>query len=123
MTALKMLLLVLIATALVIALAPLLFVLQTLRTAWRGENIAQYFKTVALGLDQLGGSIIYNDEDWTISSMSYAKATIGREPHAIIFMSVIDLLAFIFTGQREHCRKSHENELEKTMRDIDDVAH
>ena len=122
MSTIKMFILVILATTLVVAFAPSLFVLQTLRTIWRNESVVDYFKTVALGLDQLGGSIIYKEEDWTISSMSYSKATIDAESHAIIFMKIIDMLGFVFAGEREHCKKSHENEVVKMMRDIENES-
>lgn len=75
---------------------------------WRhGESLGDYFYVIALGFDQAGGSILYGQEDWTVSSWTYYLAMSGDED-AKEFMIFID---GIFG--KYHCRNSFYKEAEK----------
>ncbi len=98
----KNLVLMLIAFILVVTLSPIVFIVNLFR-----YNLKEYFYTVAIGLDQLGGSILYNEEDWTVSSYTYMLACEGNR-RAELFMKFID---FIFGDG--HCEKSFFKEFFK----------
>ena len=64
----------------------------------------QYLKTVAIGFDQAGGSVLYNEEDWTISSYTYYLCKHFKK--YCWFEKFID-----FISGKGHCEKSFHNEL------------
>lgn len=68
------------------------------------KSLPTYFKAVAVGVDQLGGSILYKQPDWTVSSWTYIRAQQSSLPH-IIFMKFIDLLF-----GKDHCYNSYVKE-------------
>lgn len=74
---------------------------NTIRKVYRRESIHDYFFTIAIGFDQAGGSILYGQEDWTVSSWTYVLAYRGNK-EAQRFMKIIN---FIF-GEN-HCEKSY----------------
>lgn len=78
-----------------------LITINLMRKLYRGENIQAYFHTIAIGFDQAGGSILYGQEDWTISSWTYVLYRRGNNG-AKVFMKIIDL----FFG-KEHCENSY----------------
>lgn len=78
-----------------------LIVINLMRKLYRGENIQAYFHTIAIGFDQAGGSILYGQEDWTVSSWTYILSRRGNKS-AKWFMLFIDL----FFG-KEHCHNSY----------------
>lgn len=82
------------------------FLVQIVRKPFKNESLKKYFLALAIGLDQLGGSIIYGLEDWCISSVAYYDAEHGKN---VWFMNLIN---FLF-NDKEHCKKSYENEFKK----------
>lgn len=75
---------------------------------WRqDESLSDYFHVIALGFDQAGGSILYGQEDWTVSSWTYNLHRMGNR-NATWFMRVIDFLFGV-----EHCEDSFYNEAQK----------
>lgn len=97
----RSILLMLLAIVLIAVLAIPILVLNTIRKLFRRENIAEYLFTVAIGFDQAGGSILYGQEDWTVSSWTYILSRRGNKS-AKWFMIFIDL----FFG-KNHCEKSY----------------
>lgn len=83
-----------------------LIVINLMRKLYRGENIQAYFHTIAIGFDQAGGSILYGQEDWTVSSWTYRLSAKGNR-NAYYFMRFIDY----FFGD-EHCADSFIKEVE-----------
>ncbi len=67
----KSVLLFLLALLSVTLLGPFVLLVQLLRKTYRKESISMYLHTVAVSLDQLGGSLLYGEEDWTISSIAF----------------------------------------------------
>jgi len=61
------LLLVVVAFILVVLIAPFVFVIRSIFT----KDKSNYYRSVALGLDQVGGSVLYAKEDWTVSSWTH----------------------------------------------------
>lgn len=78
-----------------------LIALTMIRKVWRKESLHDYFFTIAIGFDQAGGSILYGQEDWTVSSYTYILAR-RENKHAKRFMRFIDLIF-----GKEHCEKSY----------------
>lgn len=78
-----------------------LIVINLMRKLYRGESIQAYFHTIAIGFDQAGGSILYGQEDWTVSSWTYILSRRGNKS-AKWFMIFIDL----FFG-KNHCEESY----------------
>lgn len=76
-------------------------VLNVIRKVYRRESIHDYFFIIAIGFDQAGGSILYGQEDWTVSSWTYVLAY-RENKEAQRFMKIIN---FIF-GEN-HCEKSY----------------
>jgi len=101
----KSFILMLIAIALVSALSIPAIVVNVLRKVFRSENIKEYFYVIAIGFDQAGGSIIYGQEDWTVSSWTYHLHK-GGNKYATAFMKVID---GVFGAG--HCEESYKNEI------------
>lgn len=83
--------------------------LNTIRKLYRREKIKEYFKTVAIGFDQAGGSILYDQEDWTVSSWTYYLWSNGKNRWAYWFMIFINTLFM----DRNHCEDSFSNEAQK----------
>lgn len=79
-----------------------LIVINLMRKLYCGENIQSYFHTIAIGFDQAGGSILYGQEDWTVSSWTYWLFVAKGNRYAYRFMQFIDL----FFG-KDHCEKSY----------------
>lgn len=78
-----------------------LIVINLMRKLYRGENIQAYFHTIAIGFDQAGGSILYGQEDWTVSSWTYHLHRKGNG-YATWFMEFINLLF----RDKFHCENS-----------------
>ena len=87
-------------------------VLNTIRKRYRRESLKEYFKTVAIGFDQAGGSILYGQEDWTVSSWTYYlwRKSEGMNKPAEYFMDFINTLFM----DHNHCEDSFYKEAEKT---------
>ncbi|BCD61758.1 hypothetical protein NrS5_54 [Nitratiruptor phage NrS-5] len=88
----------------VATLSPFAFLANLLRKSYFGQSIADYLHTIAVGLDQLGGSIIYSQEDYTISSYTHLLCMRGN-CYACRFERFIDLLF-----GKGHCKRSYERE-------------
>jgi hypothetical protein len=97
----KNLWLMVLALVLVTILSPFIFIFQLARKLVLKESLSEYFKTIAIGLDQVGGSLIYAQEDWTISSYTYYLGVVKGNEYAYWFMCVIDLLF-----GKNHCQDS-----------------
>jgi len=89
------------------------WVIQMFRLVYRNGDSVRLFETTAIGLDQLGGSILYLEPDWTISSRTYYLSTKGNKK-ATMFMLFINF----FFGT-DHCEKSFYNEFGSI--DIEDM--
>ena len=100
----KSFLLFFLALLLVVIFGPIVLILQFARKAYRKESLSKYLYTLAVSLDQLGGSLLYGEEDWTISSIAYYNA-FYRQRHKW-FMNFIN---FLFQD-RLHCENSFNTE-------------
>lgn len=78
----------------------------------RIENFAAYFKTLAIGEDQVGGSYMYRTEDWTVSSYNYYLGVIKKKRFVYYFMRFVDFFPRILNIQEEHCKESYYHEKE-----------
>ena len=95
----------------VVATTPIVIAAQTLHKLYRGENLAEYYITAAIGFDQAGGSVLYEQENFTISSYTYYLCQKGNI-YACVFMRLID---FIFGAG--HCKAAFEWETQKDCAD------
>lgn len=97
----KSFILMLIALIVITIVTLPVIVLNVIRKVYRRESIQDYFFIIAIGFDQAGGSILYGQEDWTVSSWTYVLAY-RENKEAQRFMKIIN---FIF-GEN-HCEKSY----------------
>ena len=96
--------LLLIAIILFLPIAPIVFVINVIR--WIRKD---YLLNVAIGIDQLGGSILYNEQDWTISSYTCFLCKTERR-----FCRFEKFINFFFG--KGHCERSfidEKKEIEK----------
>jgi len=98
----------LIAIVIVSVLSIPAIVFNVLRKVFRREKIKEYFHIIAIGFDQVGGSILYAQEDWTVSSWTYHLHRKGN-PHATKFMRFINALFM----DDSHCEDSFYCEAQK----------
>ena len=94
---LKNFFLMIIAFIIVVIFGPIVFVLNCILR----KDKKKYFFAVAIGLDQLGGSILYSRPDWTVSSWTYYLAEYRNRKPAKIFMKFIDSIF-----GKNHCKNS-----------------
>jgi len=99
--------LMMVAVVLTLLIAPIAWVMQHIRYPLIGRPLPMLYWDTAIGLDQLGGAILYGEPDWTISSRTYWLANRGNR-WARGFEQFINL--FFGAG---HCQKSYQNEFEK----------
>ena len=99
----KNIFLLIIAFILVTILSPIIFLVNLICR----KDLDKYFKSIAIGLDQLGGSILYSQPDWTISSWTFFLAHYKKRKPAKIFMKFIDSI-FV----EGHCKRSFFHELQ-----------
>ena len=78
----------------------------------RGDSISKYFHNIAVGIDQAGGSIIYDQEKFTISSWTWYMCSRGYKVNCI-FMKFINILMMSPT----HCEDSFKNEMHEIQED------
>lgn len=98
----KSFILMLIAITIIAITTIPIIIANVIRKAYqRRDSIRDYFFTIAVGFDQAGGSILYGQEDWTVSSWTYVLAY-RENKEAQRFMKIID---FIFG--KNHCEKSY----------------
>jgi len=95
--------------AAVIVLAMPIIALNTGRHIFRKDDLYKYIRSVVIGLDQVGGSILYGTKDWTISSYTWILHINGVK-EATIFMNFIDWLIGLFSGKKNHCARAYRNE-------------
>ena len=108
----RSLFLMILAFVLVTLFGPFVFIFNL----FYQKNLKQYFYTIAVGLDQLGGSLLYNEEDWTVSSYTYCLCMFNK-PFACGFMKFINF----FFG-KDHCEKAFEHEYRKMSKEIKNVS-
>jgi len=95
----------LLALVLVLVAGPIAFIgriIWILAHGYGTRELSTFFRSVALGLDQLGGSILYNAPDWTVSSMTYVYAQKGYR-----LAEWFDAFINFFAG-RDHCKLAYE---------------
>lgn len=110
---------VLVAAIIVYTFGPLALWVAAGVQVYRG-NLARYLKTVGVSIDQVGAALVYDVEDWTLSSVThfYARDYLA----ARLFERFIDLLALPF--EPEHCGESYRRELaEIRMNPREYMAH
>jgi len=126
-------LLMVISFILVVIFGFVVLVVKSFIKIVKKEDLAKYFFTVAIGNDQSGGSVLYEAEDWTISSRTYYYHSLGIKK-ATIFMKFIDglvqILVYIpykigymsneeYLRQKEHCKNSYLNEKQEFRRELE----
>ena len=90
-----------IALILFIIIAPFAFIWGLF-----AHDLKRYFKVISIGIDQMGGSILYMQPDWTVSSWTWIRASQGSKYHKY-FMNIIDF----FFGEN-HCAKAYIKEMQ-----------
>lgn len=100
-------LLMLLAIIIVSIVSAPILIYKTLKKWGLGESLSEYFYVIALGFDQAGGSILYGQEDWTVSSWTYYLAMSG-DKDAKEFMAFIDWIFGV-----DHCKNSFYKEAAK----------
>jgi len=101
----KEFLLMIVAYVLVVLLTPFVVLFKS----FKQKDKKAYFLDVAIGFDQAGGSVVYQTEDWTISSWTYFLCSTHQKNCKI--MKFIDLLF-----GKEHCKKSFLKEARGGLR-------
>jgi len=104
----RALFLFLLAYILTVILTPVIFIVKLI--SLRSKD---YVLTCAIGFDQAGGSLLYNEEDWTISSYSYILCLKYNGIYCII-KRIIDMLF-----GANHCRNSYEKETKKMRKELE----
>ena len=107
--------LLIVAIGLFILITPFAIVFRLIRAVKFKESISDYLFTIALGIDQLGAAILYQKENWTVSSYTYLLCVKGKK-FACKFMKLIDL----FFG-KEHCKQSFINESKEDLKEFRDT--
>jgi hypothetical protein len=87
------------------------FLWNTVNKMIHKESLSEYFKNIAIGLDQAGGSILYNQDKFTVSSWTYYRCSKGFKENCI-FMKFINS---IFGST--HCEDSFKNEIHEIQED------
>jgi len=100
----KAFLLMLLAAVLVFLIVPFAIVGQMLRFLVMKKPLTELWWDIAIGLDQLGGAILYGEPDWTVSSRTYWLRKRGNR-YAAAFEHVID-----FILGRGHCQNAYKHE-------------
>ena len=97
--------LMLLAALIIMMLGVPLLLGQAVRHLAMCKPLSDLWWTTAIGLDQLGGSILYGEPDWTVSSRTYWLTRKGNR-HAFYFEQFINF----FFG-KDHCKNSYQHEL------------
>lgn len=87
------------AIVLTVILSPVVFLFQLIRHAYR-RGLRRYLWSVAVGIDQVGGSVLYGKINWTVSGYTWHLAKKGNR-YAEMFARFID---FIFG--KGHCKEA-----------------
>lgn len=101
-----------IAVMLFILIAPIAFIIGLLV-----YKLSNYFYVIAIGIDQLGGSILYKQPDWTVSSWTWIKVKNNSKFHKYV-MVIIDF----FFG-KDHCKRAYNEEMEIHNNLARDIKH
>lgn len=107
----KSFILMLIAIVLIAMLSIPALVLNTIRKIYRRESLKHYFKMVSFGFDQVGGSILFAQEDWMVSSWVYYlwRDSNGSNKAAYCFMIFINTIFM----DANHCKDSFNDEAKR----------
>jgi len=70
------------------------------------KQLTAYIKIAAIGIDQLGGSVLYGEENFTISSYTYYLCNYKHNKAACVFMRFINF----FFG-KDHCEAAYNWEI------------
>jgi hypothetical protein len=105
MKTLKSASLLLIAIALILILGLPVFIYRAISA----KDKSNYLYSVAYGIDQLGGSILYTQPSFTVSSYTHLLSVMGSTA-ARRFAALIDF----FFG-KEHCKDAYHNEVRRDM--------
>ena len=68
--------------------------------------VAQYLMNLAMGFDQMLSTILGGHPDDTVSQRLGRAQISGAGPKTLIAIRFVDLVAWIATGETEHCVKS-----------------
>jgi len=98
LTLFKRTFLFLLAYILVVTLSPIIFVINLIRLG------SDYAMTAAIGFDQAGGSILYNEDSFTVSTYTYYLCKFKHK--YCRFRKFIDLLF-----GKGHCERSYYHEI------------
>jgi len=101
--------LMLIAALIMLVLGLPLLLGQAVRYLIMRKPLSDLWWATAIGLDQLGGSILYGEPDWTVSSRTYWLARKGKgkvNRYAFYFEQFINF----FFG-KNHCENSYKTEI------------
>ena len=104
MVVLKPFFLMLVAALIIVITAVPILIAQVIRHCIMRKPLAELWWSVAIGLDQLGGSILYCEPDWTVSSRTYWLRSKGNR-YAAWFEKFINVLF----GE-SHCEESYKKE-------------
>ena len=103
-----------IAYVIVMFSAPIVLLINFFRKIILNQDPVEYVKIASIGLDQAGGSILYGQENFTVSSFTYFLCAKKHNPYACWFMKFIDF----FFG-KNHCKNSYYWEVEKDQNDVE----
>ena len=103
---------VVLAICILIVLFLPVIIWNTISKIIRHEDLAEYYKNVAIGFDQAGGSILYDQEKFTISSWTWYLCYRGYKINCI-FMKLINILMMSST----HCQDSFKHEIHEIQED------
>ena len=103
-----------IAYVIVTVAAPIVLFANIIRKAILGQDPIEYIKVASIGLDQAGGSILYEQENFTVSSFTYFLCAKKNNPYACWFMKFIDLLF-----GKDHCKNAYYWEIENDRKDVE----
>jgi len=73
------------------------------------NKLEEYFTSIAHGIDVLGAGLLYNKRRRTISAISYDRGNKGNL-ESLLFYKLIDILAYVLSGQKNHCKEAYEYE-------------
>jgi len=100
----KQFLLMLVAIALTLILLIPAVLGQIIRHLITDRALPDLWWDIAIGLDQLGGAVLYGEPDWTVSSRTFYLRSRGNR-YAAMFERLINA----FFG-KDHCEIAYDNE-------------
>ncbi len=109
----KELLLFIVAYIAVIFATPIVLLLNIARKLYRKEPVSEYLLTSAIGFDQAGGSVLYAQENFTVSSFTHYLCRYRHNRYACTFERFID--AIFGEG---HCERAYEWETKNDLADL-----